>query len=162
MPSIINQYSAVLALTLLLAVLALVAWDYRRRRRVVVALVLVGVLLVAGYASARHGPSSVASAAEAEALIGGGTPVVLEVYSDSCTLCLISRRGVDALERELAGEAVVLRVNLYDEVGRAITARYGARSLPTFIVFDAGGAERFRSTGLPDFERLETEALAGR
>ncbi len=160
MPHFVNQYSAYIALTLLLAVLALFAWDNRERRRVVGALALAGVLLIAGYATSRSGPSSVPSAAEAEALIGGGAPVVLQVYSDSCTLCLIVHRSVDALEQELEGQAVVVRANLFDAVGMALATRYNAAYTPTFIVFDAGGQERYRTSGLPDFERLKQEALA--
>ena len=41
------------------------------------------LVLGAGYADARHGPSDVATIAEVDGILSAGTPVVLEFYSDT-------------------------------------------------------------------------------
>ena len=53
----------------------------------------------------------------------------------------------------------MLRINLDEEVGRAVARRHGVRLTPTFIVFEPGGRERYRQSGFPDLDRLEAEAL---
>jgi hypothetical protein len=55
---------------------------------------------------------------------------------------------------------VVIRLNVYDDVGRAVGSRYGVSALPTFLVFkgDAGPGERF--VGFPDRDKL-VRALLG-
>ena len=78
-------------------------------------------------------------------------------------VCLYSKPAVDGLECDLEDSAVVLRINVREEVGRAVARRYGVRVTPTFIVFDRTGREAHRqSGGAPDTERLRAEmAQAG-
>ena len=83
MGAFINNNSAMILVGLLVAVLGWHAWDYRRSKRALAVIAAVAVVLVGGYASARHGPSDVATLAEVDRLLGAGTPVVLEVYSDN-------------------------------------------------------------------------------
>ena len=71
----------------------------------------------------------------------------------------MSKRSVDRLERDLEGHATVLRINIAEEVGRAVARRYGVGITPTFIVFAPAGGVRDRQTGFPDLDRLEVEAL---
>ena len=82
------------------------------------------------------------------------------MHSDTCTLCIVSKRLVDGLERDLEGQATVLRVSADEDVGRAVVRRYGLGLLPTFVVFTADGRERYRESGMPDVDRLKEEALA--
>ena len=74
-------------------------------------------------------------------------------------VCLVSRRSVDRLERALEGHATLLRVNIAEDVGRAVARRHAVGRTPTFIVFSPDGRERHRETGFPDTDRLEAEAL---
>jgi len=156
----INNNSAALVGLLVLGVGAMFAWDHRRSWRSLA--VIAGVLLVlfAGYWTSRSGPSDVASIVEVDAVLAAGAPVVLEVYSDNCTMCLASKRSVDAMEEELAGQATVLRISADEAVGRAVARRYGVGLLPTFIVFTPEGREIHRESGFPDTDRLEAEALS--
>ena len=160
MGEFINNNSVTLIGLLVFGVAAMFAWDHRRSWRSLA--VIAGVLLVlfGGYWTSRHGPSDVASIAEVDIVLAAGSPVVLEVYSDNCTMCLASKRSVDAMEEELAGQATVLRVSADEGVGQAVTRRYGVGLLPTFIVFTAGGRETYRDSGFPDTDRLEAEALS--
>ena len=91
--------------------------------------------------------------------MGGGQGVVVELYSDNCTICLMSKGSVDGLEARLEGDTEVVRLNLAEDVGRAAAWRYRVSSTPTFIVFAGDGRERYRQSGLPDIDRIEAEAL---
>ena len=136
------------------------AWEHRRSWKVVASIVLVLFVLSAGYWTARTGSSDVASIAEVDAMLASGSPVVLQLYSDTCTLCLIAKRSVDGMEAELEGLAEVVRVSANDPIGRAVSRRYGLGYVPTFIVFSTDGREVHRETGSPDVERIKRAALA--
>ncbi len=157
--SFISNNSAAIALVIIVGVIVYYAWANRGNLKVAIALTLVALALGAGYLSARHGPSDIATIAEVDSLVGSGQGVVVEVYSDSCTVCLISKRSVDGLEARLEGEAEVVRLNLAENVGRDAALRYGVSLTPTFIVFAGDGRERYRQSGFPDIDRIEAEAL---
>jgi thioredoxin-related protein len=61
---------------------------------------------------------------------------------------------VNGLETELAGELVVLRVDVNSPTGRELTVEYGSRVTPTFIFFDPDGEEVWRQFGTLDPERV--------
>jgi thioredoxin-like negative regulator of GroEL len=46
---------------------------------------------------------------------------------------------VDGLERELEGQAQVLRLNVLDDVGNQLAKRYSVRGVPTLLVLDGAG-----------------------
>jgi len=145
---------------LVLGVGGIFAWDHRRSWKAVASIALVFFVLSAGYWTARTGPSDIASIAEVDAVLASGSPVVLQLYSDTCTLCIIAKRSVDGMEADFDGLAEVLRVNADDPIGRAVSRRYGLSYVPTFVVFSADGREVHRETGLPDIERIKRAALA--
>ena len=60
---------------------------------------------------------------------------------------------VDRLERELAGEVNVVRLNVHEPVGDAFKEPLGFQFVPTFILLDAEGTEVWRSLG--SIERAE-------
>lgn len=160
MGSFINNNSATMLAVLILALAAMFAWEQRRSWRGLTAIALVLFVLGAGWTTSRHGPSDVANLAELDAAIAAGTPVVLELYSDTCTMCLISKRSVDAMEEDLAGHAVVIQVSADEQVGRDASRVYGMRSLPTFVVLSAEGREIYRDTGSPDVEAIKAAVLS--
>ena len=51
-------------------------------------------------------------------------------------------------------------MNVGDEAGRAVAARYGLSAVPTFLVFRNGGEPHVRTVGRPDHDRL-IQALFG-
>ncbi len=70
---------------------------------------------------------------------------------------------VDRLERELEGQAQVLRLSIMDDVGGELAMRYGARSVPTFVLLDGAGQVLLRQAGMPDRDGIKAaiaEALA--
>jgi thioredoxin-related protein len=57
---------------------------------------------------------------------------------------------VDGLERELEGQARVVRLDVLSTVGRRVAQRHDVRSIPTFLVFDGRGNLIDRQVGFPD------------
>ncbi|MGD9374480.1 MAG: thioredoxin family protein [Anaerolineae bacterium] len=64
---------------------------------------------------------------------------------------------VDRLERDLEGEARVLRLSVWGSVGRELAARYGVRGVPTFLLFDGTGQMVHRQVGKLDADRVKAE-----
>ena len=61
---------------------------------------------------------------------------------------------VDGLEKELAGQLIVLRVDIHTQSGREIANQMGFEFTPTFILFAASGEELWRATGGLDTDRV--------
>ena len=66
---------------------------------------------------------------------------------------------VDGLERELAGRARVIRLNVADAIGEQARDRYGVEKVPSLILIDRNGVETYRSEGKLPRKRQITEAL---
>ena len=67
---------------------------------------------------------------------------------------------MDRLERDLESQARVLRVNALSGVGRELSARYGVRGVPTFLLFDGAGKIVHHQVGRLDPERIKVEIAA--
>jgi len=61
---------------------------------------------------------------------------------------------VDGIERELAGRARVVRLNMLSAEGRELAMRWGVRGVPTLIVLDGRGETILRQVG-----RLQKDAV---
>lgn len=66
---------------------------------------------------------------------------------------------VDGLERELEGQARVVRFSVFSPLGRELSRRYGVASVPTFLVFSGDGSLVGRHVGLPDRDTLRAMVL---
>ena len=64
---------------------------------------------------------------------------------------------VDGLERELEGQARVVRLSALSAMGQEVAQRYGVRGVPTFLIFDGRGELIGRQVGFP--KRSEIKAL---
>jgi thioredoxin-related protein len=64
---------------------------------------------------------------------------------------------VDRLERDLQGEAQVLRISALSSVGRELAARYGVRGVPTFFLFDGSGEMIHYQVGRLDADQIKEE-----
>ncbi len=124
-------------------------------------LTLLVVLLLAGaYVFLRTPGDGFISAEALEARLQAGAPTVIEFYSNSCSICLISKPQVDRLERDLAGQATLLRLNINDTVARSYAARWGVPGVPTFFVLDGRGEVVYARAGAPDVETLKAQVIA--
>lgn len=62
---------------------------------------------------------------------------------------------VDRLESSLQGRAEVMRVDILRGPGLTIARHYGARALPTMLVFDGQGNLVYSHGGRPDAGAIE-------
>jgi thioredoxin-related protein len=69
----------------------------------------------------------------------------------------LAKPVVDKLERDLEGQAQVLRISLWSSLGRELAARYGVRGVPTFLLFDGAGEMIHYQVGRLDADRVKTE-----
>lgn len=63
---------------------------------------------------------------------------------------------MDGIERELEGEAQVLRLSVTANVGRQLAMRYGVRGVPTLVLLDGNGDLVLRQAGSPRREEILT------
>jgi len=64
---------------------------------------------------------------------------------------------VDGLERELEGQARVVRLSALNAMGQEVAQRYDVRGVPTFLIFDGQGELIGRQVGFP--KRSDIKAL---
>jgi thiol-disulfide isomerase/thioredoxin len=122
--------------------------------------VLIVVLIVAVYAYLRTPGDEFASLNELDARFAAGQPTIVEFYANNCSICLLNKPKVDQLERDLAGQATVLRLNVKDNVGLALASRWGVVGTPTFFVLDGAGNVIYARAGAPDIEGLKAAVVA--
>ncbi len=122
--------------------------------------ILIVLVLVGAYAWLRTPGDDFASLEALEEELTSGRPTVIELYSNSCSICLISKPAVDRMARNLAGEAEVLRLNVKEGVGLALARRWGVRGVPTFVVLDGDGEVVYAQAGAPQVETIEAAVRA--
>ena len=62
---------------------------------------------------------------------------------------------MDGIERELKGQARVVRLSVLSKLGQEVAQRHDVRSVPTFLVFDSQGKLIGRQVGLPDRAKIK-------
>jgi len=106
---------------------------------VVVTLALDLAVFTGVWLAMRPGRSDIKSREDLEHLIRGGRPVVVELYSNFCLICMANRQTIKLAATTLAGTARFVRLELPTRVGTAIGDAYGARYTPSYLVFDEHG-----------------------
>jgi len=61
---------------------------------------------------------------------------------------------VDRIEKELQGEAEVVRLSVMSDPGLTLARRYGVRGLPTLLIFDGAGNVVYTRVGPPSAEEV--------
>jgi len=64
--------------------------------------------------------------------------------------CLMAKPIVNGIEKELAGRAPVVRLNMLTAPGRDLARRFDVSSLPTLLVLDGAGEVIHRQAGVLD------------
>lgn len=116
--------------------------------------VLIVLLIVVVYAYLRTPGDTFASMDMLEAQLTSGQPTIIEFYANNCSICLISKPKIDQLERDLTGQAVLLRLNVKDKVGLNLASRWGVVGTPTFFVLDGSGNVVYAKAGAPDINGI--------
>lgn len=156
-----QYYSAVWVVLILFILVGFVLFRNKPRLPEVLALGAIVVGILALYLYLRPVQTELmGEAAEVQAMIGQGTPVLLEFQSPYCVVCIALKPTIDALEEEFAGRLIILRINAQEEAGMQLAPVYGFQYTPTFVYFDANGNERWRIIGSFDEAQLRAELPA--
>ena len=122
------------------------------------------ILVVLGLALAYlilHTPRQAFASTEAlQAQLRSGQITVVEFYSNSCNICLISKPKVDRLEADLAGRATVLRLDVKDPVVQPLASAWQVYGVPPFFVVAGDGTIVYGRAGAPDTEGIKAAVAA--
>jgi hypothetical protein len=89
--------------------------------------------------SMRPGPADITAPEQLARLVKGGKPVVVELYSDFCLICMANRQTIKVAATSLSGQCRFVRVELPTAAGTAIGDAYGCRYTPSYLIFDQHG-----------------------
>jgi hypothetical protein len=97
------------------------------------------VLFGAIWLSMRPGGADISSPEQLARLVKGGKPVVVELYSNFCLICMANRQTIKIAATSLSGQCRFVRVELPTAAGAAIGDFYKCRYTPSYLVFDEHG-----------------------
>lgn len=92
--------------------------------------------------------ASVASASSIPEIPAKGTVTMVDLGAKSCIPCKMMMPVMDAVEKEYAGKAAVIFIDVWENPDQS--KKYGLRAIPTQIFYDRQGKEVFRHEGFFD------------
>ena len=120
-------------------------------------LALVGMSLTACSQEAAEAQSSTVSTAD---LISGapqdvpipGTVTLVDIGAHSCIPCKMMTPIIEELSREYEGRAAIVFIDIWEHKDER--DKFGIKSIPTQIFYDADGKERYRHVGFLSKKRI--------
>jgi thiol-disulfide isomerase/thioredoxin len=97
------------------------------------------ILFGAIWLAMRPGPADITSPEQLARLVKGGKPVVVELYSNFCMICMANRQIIKTAATSLSGQCRFVRVELPTAAGQAIGDFYKCRYTPSYLLFDGHG-----------------------
>lgn len=87
----------------------------------------------------RPGRPEIRTQAELDRAVHAGKPVLVELYSNFCLICMATRQAIRQVHYELGDACVVTRIELPTVGGREIAEKYRILYTPSFLFFDEHG-----------------------
>ncbi|KKB55688.1 thioredoxin [Parabacteroides gordonii] len=87
-------------------------------------------------------------------IINGDKPVLVDFFATWCGPCKVMSPTVEALGKELVGQARVLKIDV--DKNEAVANQYRIQSVPTLIIFKKGEAV-WRTSGVMEKSALLQE-----
>ncbi|MGH2471668.1 MAG: hypothetical protein ACRDG6_04600 [Candidatus Limnocylindria bacterium] len=97
------------------------------------------VIFGAIWLAMRPGQPDISSPEQLARVVKGGKPVVVELYSNFCMICMANRQNIKIAATSLRGQCRFVRVELPTKAGAVIGDAYGCRYTPSYLVFDEHG-----------------------
>jgi thiol-disulfide isomerase/thioredoxin len=72
----------------------------------------------------------------------------------------VAKPIVDGIERDLQGQAKVMRLNVLGGLGSQVAQRYGVRGVPTLIVLDGSDSPVKYVVGIPNRQAVVQQVQA--
>lgn len=155
MDQIFNQYSFIVLASAVILIGLIFILSHKPRWQEILALGTIAAGIAAAWLILHPVQTPLMEEAQkVQQMIGQGKPILLEFQSPYCLGCTRIKPVVDRLEEELAGQLLVIRLNIQEPAGRELGSIYGFEYTPTFIFFDAQGNELWRQVGGLDAERV--------
>lgn len=90
-------------------------------------------------------------------IISGEKPVLVDFFATWCGPCKMMHPTIEALGKELAGKARILKIDI--DKNEALANQFQIQSVPTLIIFQKGEV-KWRNSGVMDKNSLANEIAA--
>lgn len=114
--------------------------------------ILLAIVCLSAACSSESPKANAASTAPSDLISGKpqdvpipGMVTMVDIGAHECVPCKMMTPIIEELSTEYAGKAAIVFIDVWENQGEA--QKFGIRSIPTQIFYDAEGKEQFRHTG---------------